>query len=410
MAYRTSIGLDVHARSISACALANITGEITQRSFSQPIAQDIIGWASGFEGPVRAVYETGPTGFALARQLNASGLECVVGATSKMLRPSGDRVKNDRRDALLLARMLSTGNIPEVAIPDAEQEAAKDLVRMREDAREALTASKLRLAHFLIRKGHVYEKGKKTWTRAYEDWLRGLNFDTELDKTVFDEHLAKVRADMDRRNRIQKLVEEEAGSERWSPMVARLSCMKGISTYTAFALAVEIGDFGRFPNARAFQSYVGLLATENSSGEKVRSGGITKTGNCLRQEAPDGGVLALPEAEDAEPFHIRRGGEPRSNRARPEGMHTAEEASAAFASAREEGVRRGHRDIPRARGMGLGARDDVAVTPGRASSSQGIRLAAIGSPKGPRTILDFSDYLKRKIVIAASTREYKTLN
>ncbi|MGI6535276.1 MAG: IS110 family transposase [Eggerthellaceae bacterium] len=281
MAYRTSIGLDVHARSISACALDNITGEISQRSFSQPVAQDIIDWASGFEGPVRAVYETGPTGFTLARQLNASGLECVVGATSKMLRPSGDRVKNDRRDALLLARMLSTGNIPEVAIPDAEQEAAKDLVRMREDAREALTASKLRLAHFLIRKGHVYEKGKKTWTRAYEDWLRGLSFDTELDRAVFDELLAKVRSDTDRRDRIQKLVEKEAGSERWSPMVARLSCMKGISTYTAFALAVEIGDFGRFPNARAFQSYVGLLATENSSGEKVRSGGITKTGNCL---------------------------------------------------------------------------------------------------------------------------------
>lgn len=281
MVYRTSIGLDVHARSISACALDNITGEIAQRSFSQPIAQDIIGWASGFEGPVRAVYETGPTGFTLARQLNASGLECVVGATSKMLRPSGDRVKNDRRDALLLARMLSTGNIPEVAIPDAEQEAAKDLVRMREDAREALTASKLRLAHFLIRKGHVYEKGKKTWTRAYEDWLRGLSFDTELDKALFEERLAKVRADADRRSRIQKLVEEEARSERWSPMVARLSCMKGISTYTAFALAVEIGDFGRFPNARAFQSYVGLLATESSSGEKVRSGGITKTGNCL---------------------------------------------------------------------------------------------------------------------------------
>lgn len=281
MTYRTSIGLDVHARSISACALDHLTGELAQRTFPDPIPQDIIDWAAGFTGPARAVYESGPTGFSLARILNASGLERVVGATSRMLRPSGDRVKNDKRDAVLLARMLSTGNIPEVRIPDPEQEAAKDLVRMREDARAELTAAKLRFSHFLLRKGHAYEKGKKTWTRKHMDWVRSLKFDTALDKEVFDELLAGVLAATDRRDRIQRLVEKEAQSERWSPMVARLSCMKGISTYTALAIAVEIGDFARFPNARAFQSYVGLLTSENSTGDKVRTGGITKTGNTL---------------------------------------------------------------------------------------------------------------------------------
>lgn len=281
MTYRTSIGLDVHARSISACALDHLTGELAQRTFPDPIPQDIIDWAAGFAGPTRAVYESGPTGFSLARSLNASGLECVVGATSKMLRPSGDRVKNDKRDAVLLARMLSTGNIPEVRIPDPEQEAAKDLVRMREDARSELTAAKLRFSHFLLRKGHAYEKGKKTWTRKHMDWIRTLKFDTALDKAVFDELLAGVLAATDRKDRIQRLVEEEAKSDRWSPMVARLSCMKGISAYTALAIAVEIGDFARFPNARAFQSYVGLLTRENSTGDKVRTGGITKTGNTL---------------------------------------------------------------------------------------------------------------------------------
>lgn len=281
MPYRTSIGLDVHARSISACALDHLTGEIAQRSFSEPVPQDIVEWASGFEGPMRAVYESGPTGFSLARALNASGLECLVGATSKMLRPSGDRVKNDRRDAVLLARMLSTGNIPEVRIPDPEQEAAKDLVRMRENARAALTAAKLRLSHFLLRKGHSYEKGKKTWTRTYMDWLRHLRFDTDLDRAVFDELLADVLAASDRRERLQKMVEDQANSARWRPMVSRLSCMKGVSSYTALAIAVEIGDFSRFPNARAFQSYVGLLTTESSTGAKVSTGGVTKTGNAL---------------------------------------------------------------------------------------------------------------------------------
>lgn len=281
MPYRTSIGLDVHARSVSACALDHITGELSQRSFDQPAPQEIVDWALGFEGPVRAVYETGPTGFSLARALNASGLECLVGATSKMLRPSGDRVKNDRRDAVLLARMLSTGNIPAVAIPDSEQEAAKDLVRMREDARVALTSAKLRFTHFLLRKGHVYEKGKKTWTHLYTKWIRTLKFDTALDKAVFDELLAQVLAATDRRDRVQKLIEQEAASKRWAPMVARLSLLKGISTYSAFAIAVEIGSFSRFPNARAFQSYVGLLTSENSSGGKVSTGGVTKTGNAL---------------------------------------------------------------------------------------------------------------------------------
>lgn len=281
MAYRTSIGLDVHARTIAACALDHLTGEITQRTFDEPVAQDIIDWAEGFEKPVHAVYETGPTGFTLARALNGGGLECVIGATSKMLRPAGDRVKNDKRDAVMLARMLSTGNIPEVRIPDPEEEAAKDLVRMREDARASLTAAKLRFTHFLIRKGHVYGKGKKTWTRTHRDWIRTLKFETALDKSVFDELLAEVLAATDRRDRIQKLVEREARNERWAPMVARLSCMKGISTYSAFAMAVEIGNFGRFPNARAFQSYVGLLTSENSSGTKTAHGGITKTGNSL---------------------------------------------------------------------------------------------------------------------------------
>lgn len=281
MAYRTSIGLDVHAHSISACALDHITGEITQRTFDEPSPCEIAEWAKGFSGPMRAVYESGPTGFTLARALNSAGLECLVGATSKMLRPAGDRVKNDRRDAVLLARMLSTGNIPEVRIPDPEQEAAKDLVRMREDARESLTAAKLRFSHFLLRKGHVCEKGKKTWTRTHMDWIRKLKFESSLDKEVFDELLAEVLAATDRRDRIQRLVEREAKGERWAPMVERLACMKGISAYTALAIAVEIGDFSRFPNARAFQSYVGLLTTENSTGTRVSTGGITKTGNTL---------------------------------------------------------------------------------------------------------------------------------
>lgn len=281
MPYRTSIGLDVHARSVSACALDHLSGEMSQTTFSEPSAAEIASWASGFAGPVRAVYESGPTGFALARQLNSLGLECLVGASSKMLRPSGDRVKNDRRDAVLLARMLSTGNVPEVRIPDSGQEAAKDLVHAREDARAALTSAKLRLSHFLLRKGHVWDRGRSTWTAAHMAWMRSLAFETGLDRWMFEELMAEALAERDRRDRLQGMVEEQARDPRWAPLVARLSLMKGISAYSAYAIAVEVGDFDRFPNARAFESYVGLSTSENSSGETSSRGGTTKTGNAL---------------------------------------------------------------------------------------------------------------------------------
>lgn len=281
MQYRTSIGLDVHARSVAACALDHVTGEIAERSFSEPVPQDIIDWASQFEPPMRAVYETGPTGFVLARALNEGGLECVVAATSRMLRPSGERVKTDRRDAQFLARMLSTNNIPPVRIPDAGQEAAKDLVRQREDAREALTRAKLRMSHFLLRKGHVWGKGRKSWSAAYVRWLAKLRFETELDKSVFDEFHADVLYHADRRDRIQKTIESEARKEPWAQTVDRLVLLKGISVYTAFAIAVEVGDFERFPSAKAFQAYLGLNVSEHSSGESSSKGGITLTGNAL---------------------------------------------------------------------------------------------------------------------------------
>lgn len=284
MQYRTSIGLDVHARSIAACALDHLTGEIVEKSFSEPVPQDIVDWAGQFEPPVRATYETGPTGFALARALNSGGLECVVAATSRMLRPSGERVKTDRRDARFLARMLSTGNIPPVRIPDAEQEAAKDLVRQREDAREALTRAKLRMSHFLLRKGHVWGRGRKSWSAAYVKWLAGLRFETELDRAVFDELRADVLYHVDRRDRIQRRIEEESRRQPWARTVDRLVLLKGVSTYTAFAMAVEVGEFERFPNAKAFQAYLGLNVSEHSSGESSSRGGITLTGNALARK------------------------------------------------------------------------------------------------------------------------------
>ena len=155
MTYITSIGLDVHARSVSACAFDPFTGEVAQRRFGTG-AGEIAEWIPGFESP-KAVYESGPTGFALCRELRALGVDCVVGAVSKMQRPSAEkRRENDRRDAAFLARLLATRTITEVWVPPVEAEAARDLSRALDDAREDLRRARRRLSKFLLRRGLVF--------------------------------------------------------------------------------------------------------------------------------------------------------------------------------------------------------------------------------------------------------------
>lgn len=277
MEYRTSIGLDVHARSIRAAAFIPETGEVVERPFDCSAAE-IASWARKLPQPARAVYESGPTGFHLARDLESLGVPCSVGAVSKMFRPAGDRVKTDKRDAVFLARMLAVGNIVEVRIPSADEEAARDLTRQREDAREDLTRAKLLLTHFLLRHGIVYSEGK-TWTAKYRAWIASLKFENETDQFVFDEYLTGVGMAEQRRNRIDERIRRIAESEPYAERVNRLRCLRGVNVLTAFSLVVEIGDFGRFPSARAFMAYLGLVPSESSSGETVSRGEITKTGN-----------------------------------------------------------------------------------------------------------------------------------
>ena len=276
MAYRTSIGLDVHARSIEAAAFVPETGEIVQKSFPyDPWA--VAEWAKAQPQPAKCVYESGPTGFDLQRRLSEAGVECCVGAVSKMLRPSGDRVKTDKRDAVFLARMLAVGNIVEVAVPSPQMEAARDLSRAREDCRHDLMRARHMLSKFLLRKGVVY--GRTAWTKAHRAWLASLSFDDPCEQLVLDEYLEGARSLELRRARLDAAIAERASRPDLAPVVSALRCLRGVSTVTAFTLVVEVGDFSRFPDARSFMSYVGLVPSEFSSGETVSRGGITRTGN-----------------------------------------------------------------------------------------------------------------------------------
>ncbi len=170
---RTSVGLDVHARSVVAAAIDGVTGEVFKARLS-PDFQDVLGWLGGLPGPVAATYEAGPTGFGLYRALEAAAVRCEVAAPSKLQRPSGDRVKTDQRDAMHLARLLRLDEVTAVVVPPPGQEAARDLVRAREDARGDLMRARHRLSKLLLRHGAVYDA--TAWTRAHDAWLRRQRF------------------------------------------------------------------------------------------------------------------------------------------------------------------------------------------------------------------------------------------
>jgi transposase len=273
---RTSVGLDVHARSVVACGLDGDTGELFERRLT-PDHQEILEWMGSLPGPVAVTYEAGPTGFGLARALIAAGIDSVVAAPSRLQRPSGDRVKTDVRDARHLARLLHLGQIAEVTIPSVEQEAARDLVRAREDCRKDLMSGRHRLSKLLLRHGIVYYGGT-AWTGKHELWLRQQRFDTPGLQLAYEAAFDAMLATLDRRNRLDAAITAMAADSIFTPVVTRLACMRGISTLTAFGLAVEIGDWHRL-SGRSIGTYLGLVPTENSSGTTRSQGGVTKTGN-----------------------------------------------------------------------------------------------------------------------------------
>jgi transposase len=274
----TFVGLDVHARSVVAGVICERTGQVRVQRVPHAL-DDLVSWIRGLEGPVRVAYEAGPTGYGLARACEAAGIACTVAAPSHIARsPAARQSKRDQSDAENLARLLRRGELVSVRVPDALDEAARDLVRARDDARADLMRTRHRLSKFLLRHGHVYEA--RTWTLVHEDWIRsrrgavgGPVADAVLD--AYYGAMIEVRA---RRDHLDELIAICAKEPRWSALVARLECLRGISTLTAFSLAVDIGDWRRLSGA-AMGPYLGLVPCESQSGQRRTRGPITKAGN-----------------------------------------------------------------------------------------------------------------------------------
>ncbi len=273
---RTSVGLDVHARSVVATGLDCDTGEVF-KSTLVPAPEAVIEWLRGLPGPVAATYEAGPTGFGLYRALTAAGIRCEVAAPSKLTRPSGDRVKTDAKDALLLAQLLQVAQITSVRVPSVTEEAARDLVRAREDVRGDLLRARHRVSKLLLRHGHVYYGGK-AWTGAHDAWLRRIRFDLPGTRAAYESDLESVEFAVARRDRLDATTAAMANDSEFTAVVRKLCCLRGVSTLTGFALAVEIGNWDRFTGS-SIGAYLGLVPCEHSSGQSRRQGGTTKAGN-----------------------------------------------------------------------------------------------------------------------------------
>lgn len=273
---RTSVGLDVHARSVVACAIDAVTGELI-RSRLTPQHADVLAWIRSLPGPAAVAYEAGPTGFGLARELVAAGIRCEVLAPSRLQRPAAERVKTDARDALHLAKLLRLDEFTAVRVPSPAEEAARDLVRAREDVRGDLMRARHRVSKLLLRQGIVWDGGV-TWRPAHHVWLGAQRFEDVALQAAYDSAYEAVVLAEGRRVRLDQAIALMAADSAWSAVAARLGCLRGIDTLTAFALAVEIGDWERFTGA-SIGAYLGLVPTESSSGQSRSQGSITKTGN-----------------------------------------------------------------------------------------------------------------------------------
>ncbi|MGZ4200741.1 MAG: IS110 family RNA-guided transposase [Thermoleophilaceae bacterium] len=272
------VGLDVHARSTHAAVIDVRSGELTRARFGQGNGE-VVSWLAELPGPMRAVYEAGPTGFALYRAARAEGLAVEVVAPSKTARPSGERVKTDRKDAELLARLGLAGQLHVIAVPSEFVEAARHLARAREAVRRDLMRARHRVSKLLLLHGRVFD-GASAWTTRHRQWLARQQFSEPATELAFADLVAAVDGLTARKQALDERLSRLATDERLWPTVSRLRAFRGIDTLTALVLHLELGgDWQRFRSPRPLFAWLGLTPSLDQSGESKTQGAISKTGS-----------------------------------------------------------------------------------------------------------------------------------
>jgi transposase len=224
------------------------------------------------------VYEAGPCGFWIHREIVALGERCMVVSPSLIPRRSGDHVKTDRRDSERLASLARAGELKAIHVPDIGDEAIRDLVRAREDAVIAQRRVRQQLKALLLR-NEIRYVGKSSWTAAHRRWLSELKLPQSAQQIAFEEYVDAITVATGRIERLNRAIQTEVLTWRFAPVVGALQAMRGIQFVHAVTLIAELGDLTRFGSARQLMGYLGLVPRENSSGEHRHQGSITKAGN-----------------------------------------------------------------------------------------------------------------------------------
>jgi len=277
------LGLDVHAETI-AVAVAEPDGEVRSLGTIANREDSIRKLIKKLGSPeqLRACYEAGPTGFVLYWQLAQLGVECAVVAPSLVPKKPGDRVKTDRRDALKLARSHRSGDLTAVWVPDENSEALRDLVRQREAAKQDQLRAKHRLTKFLLRTGRRPPQGMKAWTARYMEWLQQVRYTLPAQEATLVDCLNEVEHMSARVKRLEEAILEvvKLAPASVQEVIRGLQALRGIAHISAVTIAAELGNItSRFESARKLMGYSGAFPSEDSSGNRIRKGAMTKTGN-----------------------------------------------------------------------------------------------------------------------------------
>lgn len=276
------IGMDVHKKTIT-IAIADegrqgrprIYGTITNELDAlDKFCRKMVSTSSR----LYFVYEAGPCGYGIYRHLTSKGFDCMVAAPSMIPKKSGDRIKNDHRDAAMLARLHRAGELTAVYVPDTQDEAMRDLTRAREDAVMVAKKAKQRLKAFLLRNRVVFT-GKSQWSKAYFNWLADIAMPYPAQQVALQEYIDAVHESINRVGRLTDQIRQLAPGWRLAPMVSALQAARGVSLIVAVTVLAELGDLSRFETPSQLMAHLGLVPSENSSGDNIKRGGITKTGN-----------------------------------------------------------------------------------------------------------------------------------
>lgn len=276
------VGLDTSKlRNAVAIADGGRSGEV--RFFGEidntgPATAKLVRKLADKYGRLTFCYEAGPTGYGLYRQIKGLGHECLVAAPSLIRKKPGNQVKTNRRDAIELAKLLRADDLTAVWVPDPGHEAMRDLTRARETAMRDLRSKRQQISAFMLRQGRLYPE-KSTWTKAHMKWLASQKLEYPQQRIVFEEMMLAMRHAQERLVRLEQAIGDALPDWSLAEVVNALMAMRGMDLISAAVFMAEIGDLSRFRTPVQLMAYLGLVPSEDSTGDKIKRGPITKAGN-----------------------------------------------------------------------------------------------------------------------------------